>query len=178
MSIGLIVILVVVAIIAIVLLLAARKSDTFHVQRSLRINASPERLFPQIDDIREHAHWSPFDQPDGKTTSTYSNPSHGVGAEKLWSGNGKNGAGRYVNTVSVPASRVEARLQMTKPMACDHLVTFTLAPVGAATDVTWSLSGDVPFFAKIFHVFCDVDKMCGREFEKGLAALKSRVEQA
>jgi len=46
-------------------------------------------------------------------------------------------------------------------------------PKGGATAVTWDMQGPTPFFAKIIHVFLDMDKMVGNDFETGLANLKA-----
>ena len=45
------------------------------------------------------------------------------------------------------------------------MVVFTLEPNGDATTVTWHMQGPTPFFAKIIHVFIDMDKMVGNDFE-------------
>jgi len=39
------------------------------------------------------------------------------------------------------------------------------------------MRGDTPYFAKIIHVFLDMDKMVGKDFEAGLANLKAAAEQ-
>jgi hypothetical protein len=40
------------------------------------------------------------------------------------------------------------RLQMYKPFAADNVVEFTLAPRGAATDVTWAMEGVNPSWSR------------------------------
>jgi hypothetical protein len=57
------------------------------------------------------------------------------------------------------------------------VVDFTLQPKGDATEVTWAMQGETPYFAKIIHVFVDMDKMLGREFDAGLANLKAAAEK-
>ena len=54
-------------------------------------------------------------------------------------------------------------------MTAHNLVEFTLAPQGDATNVTWAMRGQVPYLAKIVHVFINVDRMVGQDFEAGLA---------
>ena len=49
---------------------------------------------------------------------------------------------------------------------------------GDRTIVTWSMAGHVNFIAKAVHLFLDMDKMIGGNFEKGLADMKSVVEGA
>ena len=39
------------------------------------------------------------------------------------------------------------------------------------------MNGHVPFLAKIVHVFVNVDRMVGQDFEAGLAKLKSVAER-
>jgi hypothetical protein len=57
------------------------------------------------------------------------------------------------------------------------MVEFSLAAKGDATDVTWAMQGPVPYVAKIMHVFFDMDSMVGKDFEAGLANLKSIAEK-
>ncbi len=54
---------------------------------------------------------------------------------------------------------------------------FTLEPKGDVTNVTWAMEGPVPYFAKIIHVFINMDSMVGKDFEAGLANLKSVAEK-
>jgi hypothetical protein len=39
------------------------------------------------------------------------------------------------------------------------------------------MEGPVPYFAKIIHLFLDMDKMVGKDFETGLANLKAITEK-
>jgi hypothetical protein len=55
-------------------------------------------------------------------------------------------------------------------------VEFTLQPQGDTTNVTWTMQGPTPYFAKIIHVFINMDNMVGKEFENGLASLKVAAE--
>jgi hypothetical protein len=54
---------------------------------------------------------------------------------------------------------------------------FKLVPDGPSTTATWAMTGPVPYFAKIIHVFFKMDKMVGGDFAAGLANLKSLVER-
>ena len=46
-----------------------------------------------------------------------------------------------------------------------------------ATNVTWTMQGAVPYFAKIIHLFVNMDRMVGTQFEAGLASLKTIAEK-
>jgi hypothetical protein len=46
------------------------------------------------------------------------------------------------------------------------------------TVVSWSLIGKKIFMAKAFHLFMNMDKMVGGQFEEGLEKMKSIAEAA
>ena len=66
---------------------------------------------------------------------------------------------------------------MLRPLEAHNVVEFALEPQGDSTRVTWAMNGHVPFLAKIVHVFVNVDRMVGQDFEAGLAKLKSVAER-
>jgi hypothetical protein len=107
---------------------------------------------------------------------TYSGPPAGVGASYSWSGNNKVGAGRNTITESRPNELVSLQLEFFKPMTATNTAEFTFRPDGANTVVTWSMSGKRSFAGKLFGLILNCDKMCGGQFEKGLAGIKSTVE--
>jgi hypothetical protein len=66
---------------------------------------------------------------------------------------------------------------MSKPMQAHNVIEFTLEPVDAATRVNWAMQGRAPYIAKVLHTVFDMDSMIGKDFEAGLADLKSLAEQ-
>ena len=78
---------------------------------------------------------------------------------------------------SVPASKVLATLDFSKPMEAHNFAEFTFRPAGQATVVTWAMYGRSPFMAKLFTTFVSMDSMVGKQFDEGLANLK-RVAEA
>ena len=80
--------------------------------------------------------------------------------------------------VDAPApSKVVIKLDFSKPFEAHNIAQFSLAPRGNATNVTWSMDGPSPFVAKLMGLFFDMDNMVGRDFEIGLANLKSLSEK-
>jgi uncharacterized protein YndB with AHSA1/START domain len=170
-------VLVLVVLIAGLLGYAATRPDTFRVERSVTIDAPPERIFPLINDYRGWALWSPWDKKDPGMQRTFSGADTGVGAIYEWSGNSAVGAGRMEIIQSVPDSRVTVDLQFTAPFAARNTAEFLLAPRDGGTSVTWAMSGPNPFLSKLMGVFVSMDDMVGGDFEAGLAALKAVAEQ-
>jgi hypothetical protein len=154
---------------------AASRPDTYRVERSAKIGASPVVVFTQIEDFRAWAAWSPWEKLDPQMQKTFSGPPRGVGSIYEWQGNDKVGKGKMTITdTSAPmATRIELRLEFIEPFAAVATTTFTIAPVGdGAASVTWTMDGTNNLMGKIFGIFMDMDKQIGGDFEKGLDALR------
>jgi hypothetical protein len=169
--------LALVALIGGILAVAASRPDTFQTARMARIAASPERLYPLINDLRQMNSWNPYALREASGTTTYSGPASGKGAAFAFAGP-KSGAGSIEIVDCVAPRSVVMRLLMVKPFKADNTVNFTLQPEGSATAVTWAMSGRQPLLAKVMTLFINCDKMVGRDFEEGLANLKAIAEQA
>lgn len=148
----------------------------FSLSRSTRIQAPPERVHPLLDDFREWQKWSPWEGVDPDLHRDYSGPDHGVGSTYHWSGNRKAGEGEMTITGSTPAS-VVVDLAFLKPFKATNVTRFDLVPAGEATEVTWTMTGTrsavMSVMGKLFF-----DKAIGKDFERGLAALKREAERA
>jgi hypothetical protein len=171
-----IIVLVIVVLVVAVLIYAATKPDTFRVQRATRINAPPEKVFALINDYHRWGSWSPYEKLDPDMKRTYSGSPNGTGAVYEWEGNNKAGKGRMEIADSLPPSQVVIKLDFVKPFEAHNLVHFTLQPGGASTDVTWAMQGPSPYMMKLMHVFINMDRMVGKDFEVGLANLKAVAE--
>jgi hypothetical protein len=158
-----------------VVVVIGQPSD-FTVSRQIRIRAASEQIFPHINELRNWEAWNPWAPLDPNCKMTYSGPPAGVGASYSWSGNNKIGAGRNTITESRPSELVSLQLEFLKPMVATNTVEFTFRPDGANTIVTWSMSGKCNFAGKLFGLIVNCNKMCGGQFEKGLAGIKSLVE--
>ena len=169
-------IIVALAIVA-VLIFAATKPDIFRLQRSATITAPPEKIFAFINDFNRWGAWSPWEKKDPAMKRTFGTTTSGMGAKYAWEGNKDVGQGSMEITESVPSLKVAIKLDFLKPFETSNTVDFTLEPKGDATNVTWRMQGPTPYFAKIIHVFMDMDKMVGKDFEAGLADLKTAAEK-
>lgn len=156
---------------------AATRPDTFRVERSLTINAPPERVFPLVNDFHNYRVWSPLEQLDPQMQREITGPTSGRGATYAWNGTSKVGAARMEIVESTPSSRVVTTLDVTKPLAVSHRVEFTLQERGDSTRVTWLMLGQSTFPSKLVPVFYTMDDLLGRDFEKGLAAMKAAAEK-
>jgi Polyketide cyclase / dehydrase and lipid transport len=148
----------------------------FEVVRSTTIAASPERVHGLIDDFHAWRAWSPWEDVDPGLERDYSGAEKGVGAKYAWEGNRKAGKGNMEILSSTP-ERVDVRLVFEKPWKATNQVAFELTPAGdTATDVTWRMSGTTRGFAALFGKFVSMDRMVGKDFEKGLERMKAAAE--
>jgi hypothetical protein len=169
--------LIIAVALVVVLAIAATRPDTFRVARSTSIKAPPEAIFPLIYDFRNWGAWSPYEERDPDMKRSFGPITKGKGAEYAWEGNRNVGSGRMEITEATAPSKVALDLHMLTPIKADNAVEFTLRPEGDATNVTWAMSGHVPYFAKILHMVINMDRMVGRDFEAGLAKLKAATER-
>jgi uncharacterized protein YndB with AHSA1/START domain len=161
----------IVAIIAGFLIFAATRPADFRVERSAALAASPAALFEQVNNHHKFAAWNPFMKLDPNVKNTYSGPESGVGAVCSWEGNRNIGAGSCTIVESKPGELVRYRMDWKRPMEGTATVDFTFKPEGGKTVVTWAMYGTNNFMGKVMSVFMDCDKMCGPQFEQGLASL-------
>ncbi len=161
-----------------VLAIAAGKPDVLHVERSALISAPPATIFPIVNDLHRWTEWSPYEEKDPKMKRTFSGADKGKGAVYTWDGNDEVGSGRMEIAEVTEPSKISINLHFIKPFEGDNLSEFTFVPEGDATKVTWSMTGESKFLCKVMQVFMNMDDMCGNDFAKGLAKLKTVAEGA
>jgi uncharacterized protein YndB with AHSA1/START domain len=163
--------------IAAVLAYAATRPDTFRIQRETRIKAPPDKIFALINDFRNWQSWSPWEKMDPALRRAYSGSDSGKGAVYEWEGNNKVGKGRMEIIEGPPPSRIAIKLDFLKPFEAHNTAEFTLRPEGDATEVTWAMHGPNLFIGKVMSLFFSMDRMVGKDFETGLANLKTIAER-
>ena len=168
---------VVAVAVAALLAYAATKPDTFQVTRSLDIEAPPETIFAILTDFRRSIEWSPYEKKDPDMKRIYAGAEKGKGAVYEWDGDSNAGAGRMEIVEATPAQSVTLKLDFIRPLEGSNTVEYKLQPKGAATQVSWDMHGPMPFISKVICVFVDLDTMIGKDFETGLANLKTLAER-
>ena len=84
---------------------------------------------------------------------SFGGPKEGKGSTYAWDGDKNVGQGRMEIVEATPPSRV------------------------GLSEVVWDMQGPVPYLGKIMHVFVNMDRMVGADFEAGLANLKTLAEK-
>jgi uncharacterized protein YndB with AHSA1/START domain len=151
-------------------------ANTYTVERSTTIDAPAARIYAQLADFHHWAQWSPWEDVDPGMQRTYSGPRSGAGAGYAWSGNSRAGRGHMDITSATEPTRVDIDLAFEKPFKARNDTSFVIRPEGNQSRVTWSMTGQKSLVIKVMSLVTSMDKFLGRDFEKGLARLKSVSE--
>ncbi|ODS58580.1 MAG: polyketide cyclase [Acidobacteria bacterium SCN 69-37] len=170
------VLLVLVAAVAVFLVYAAMRPDTFRVERHVVIDRPAEEIFPLIDDFHAWRRWSPWEDLDPALRRTYGGAERGKGAVYEWGGNSRAGTGRMEIVRSDAPTHVTIELAFIKPFRAENASAFDLEAQGSRTAVSWAIYGPLPFISKVMGVFVSMDRLMGKDFERGLARLKAVAE--
>jgi len=166
-----------VLIVLAVLGLALVQPDSYQVQRTATIKAPPEKIMGYLNDFHQWQAWSPWEKLDPNMARTFEGAASGQGAVYGWSGKHEVGKGRMEITENVVPSKLVIKLDFIEPFTSTNRTEFQLQPQGDATLVTWTMSGPAEFTTKLMSVFYSMDKMIGKDFEKGLSQLKAVAEK-
>ena len=160
-----------------VLAYAATRPDTLHIERSVTIKASPGKIFPLINNLRAWPQWSAYETKDPAMKRTYTGPEAGKGAVYEWEGNSEVGSGRMEIIEVQEPSRIAIKLDFLEPFEGHNVAEFTLKPENDSTTVRWVMEGPNRYLGKLISVFIDVDDMVGKDFDTGLANIKTIAEK-
>ena len=165
------------ALVGILAIVVAVQPAEFHVSRSATIAAPPASVFEQVNDLQRWQAWDPWAKKDPNCQTSFEGPSSGQGAGFHWSGNSEVGEGSLTITESKPHELIRIKLDFVRPFAGTNDVEFTFKPVGDQTAVTWTMNGQKNFITKAVGLVMNCEKMCGDEFDKGLASMKAVAEK-
>lgn len=168
--------LIVIASLAVLLTLAGfLLPSKFRVERSTEIRAPAEKVYALIQDPREWARWTVWNQRDPNMKMSYAGAPAGQGAKWSWQ-SPSEGNGAMEFTRAEPGRLVEYRLSFPDfGMTSTGVLTLTAGVTG--TRVSWSNEGDMGANPYLHYFALLMDRMVGPDFEQGLARLKMLAEK-
>jgi len=170
------ILIAVAALVVVLLVIIATRPATYRVSRSLIIGAPAGVVYGQVVDFHKWSAWLPWAKIDPAMKVTYAGPVSGPGAAYSWTGNDKVGEGKMLITGAKPDQEVNIKLDFIKPFEATCSTGFSFEPGSGGTKVTWLMSGDNSFMMKAVSLFQDMDASVGKDFDKGLLALKGVSE--
>lgn len=148
-------------------------SETFASERKTTVAATPAEVAAVVNDFRTWEQWTAWDKEyDPSMVRTFAGEPGQVGHKMTWKGD--KGAGS-MEIVEIGADHTKYAFVWETEEPADNVIQYTPAGEGS-TEVRWEMSGEftgLPF-ERWFGLL--MDGMIGKDFEKGLAGLKSRLE--
>ena len=163
------------ALVVVVALVGMLLPRNVRIQRTITIDRPAASIYGIVNSLRQFPNWSPWQHLDPAMTQTFEGPAEGVGAKMTWSGNDKVGSGTQVITGSVPGKLVTFDVDFAKEGISKAAIELT--PSATGTRVTWTLDTDMGAgpIGRYFGLM--MDRMIGKDYEAGLAKLKSVAEK-
>jgi len=147
------------------------KNATINASKS--INASPEIIFGQVDNLKNWINWSPWMTDDTTLQIEFGKTFAGKGASYSWKSK-KSGDGKMTITQSDSNATIESVLDFGERGKA--IVKWAFKPGQKITNVTWTLeNNDMPYFERYFMIL--FKKEMQSTFERGLAKLKEVCEE-
>ena len=145
------------------------------VSREITIAAPAERVFALVNSTQATTQWSPWTGRDPAIKLTFTGPETGVGNKMEWaSSDPQVGNGSQEITESLPDERVTSALDFGDMGRATAAIL--LAAAGEGTKVTWTLDTDMGMNPITRWMGLAMDGMVGKDYEAGLAKLKSLAE--
>lgn len=145
----------------------------YEIEKSIFIQASPERVFEVVSDYRTWTTWSPWLISEPTATVTISQEAASVGSLYAWHGQ-VTGQGELEHKRLVPGQLVEDELRFLKPFKSTCKTSFKLTREGSETRLTWDMKGSLPWF--LFWMIPMMKTFIGMDYQRGLNMLKEWVE--
>jgi hypothetical protein len=169
-----IVLIVLVVLVGGYLIWMASIDPNYDVNREIEIEASPELVWSNIDDLTQWEMWSPWGLADTTMVITYGAITSGLGASYSWVGE-EAGTGEMTISVAEPYTYQEVELVFTAPFETQSIGYFRLEPTETGTRLIWGNKGSFPFGMRF--MVSSMDEWMGPDFEKGLNNLKELTEK-
>ena len=164
-------------VVAVTLIIAMKMPSEWSTARRLGIDSPPETIFPLLVDLRRWSDWAIWFEHDPNMQITYSNPSFGIGAHYIWSGNRSVGEGRLELDKIVNERVLSFHLEMNQGgfLTQGRIV---LDPLEHGTRVTWTFGGSLGNdpFARLNRRH--LENAVGETLQANLEKLKRIVEDA
>ena len=169
----------VLAIVAIALIASFLLPSKINVAVTQKVDASPEAVFAQINDLKNWDNWSVWNKMDPDMEKVYSDNSAGTGAAYSWKSDHKQ-----VGSGSMEIVNSEANKQIDTKMSFgengeqgEATGSMILTPDGEATSVDWTFDTEVknPIGKLMFNLMGK--SAVTKAFKEGLTNLENYIKE-
>lgn len=147
----------------------------YHFEKSIVINATPEKVYQHINSSKKFNQWNPWMDSDPNIKVTYSGQEGQVGDTYCWIGNDEVGEGCHEFLELTPNKGQKTKMTFKKPFESVGYSDVKLTTEGSGTKVTWTLDCDLDYPMNLMKIM--MDSGMNDSYGKGLDKLKKIVEQ-
>lgn len=166
------------ALVLLLLILSLLAPKGYEVSRSTLIAVPKDQVFKVLRSLKQQDEWSPWAKRDPNMHKEYRGTDGEVGSVSYWNGNKEVGEGEQEITKIIDGERIEGQLRFLKPWKSESDCYFVTEAISEErTKVVWGFTGKNKFPFSIMMLFMSMDKMVGKDFEEGLATLKTMLEK-
>jgi uncharacterized protein YndB with AHSA1/START domain len=149
--------------------------DDAHFPRT--VNAPVDRVFEQVNDVRNWEKWSPWKRMDPGMVMTFSNPSVGQNAFYKWESQNK-----HLRRGTCTLSRVITNEEIVTSLDFEKQGTgtskFEFKHKGDAIEVSWSMDNNVGMLPWNKYFGMMMRGELKKQFDSGLEAIKVYAEKS
>lgn len=145
----------------------------YHVDRSIDIDASPEKVHSVVADFGTWPEWSPWLCIEPEAEVTITDDACSVGSVYSWKGE-VVGQGEIEHQQLETGRFIDQEIRFLKPFKSVSRVSFEMQANGGGTRVTWNMDGKLPWF--LFWMKPMMQRFLGMDYERGLRMLKEWIE--
>ena len=146
---------------------------SFHIERSIEIDAPPETVYNTVVNYESWTKWSPWLCAEPDAVVTVSENPNSIGSIYSWEGE-IVGAGEIEHIKLQPGQRIDDEIRFSKPFKSKSNVAFDLQPSGPGTKLSWIMDGSLPWF--MFWMKSTLQTFIGMDYERGLKMIKELIE--
>lgn len=162
-------------LVALVFLIPALMPSKYEIEKTILVDAPPEKCFQCVVDLNNYAAWNPWSQMEPEAVKKIEGAPGTPGHYYAWEGH-KIGAGVLTVKKVDPNKSAELELEFFKPWKAIGKDLWTFEHVAMQTKVTWKNIGPLQYpLVRLMGPV--IKKNLTKQFETGLNNLKQLCEK-
>ena len=168
---------IILALIALLLISAALIDGKTYSEKSVSINASPDKVWQHTNSLKTMDQWSPWNKLDPNMKKNWTGTTGKVGEKNCWGGNENAGKGcQEVVKVDHTNKRIDTKIVFLTPFESVNFAHVQVIPEGNGSKATWSFGSEIPYPWTITKLMYDLEELMGEDYQEGLNTLKKLSE--
>ena len=164
------------AFVAFLLFVALFVPKNFNYEKTITINAPIDSVWVNVNSLAALDKWSPWNDHDPVMKKDLKGLDGTVGAVQSWESTIVGTGSQTIAAIEKP-TLFETDLNFYKPQKSHGKAFVKLVSAGPRTKATWGMTGNMPYPMNLMHLFMNMDKMMGKDWDNGLNKLKRISEK-